>query len=285
MNDDQRGFLASTGRVLGAATCTALLFSVFLRVAVAEDVAAILKHFVAVQQANDTEARQYTYLEHAEFSTYEADGVTFRKDRSEDSEIVFVEGLQFKKLLSRDGKPLDIREQAEVEKQMNETAAYRRSHRQPAPGGKIAFGRDHADLGSNEELLTLFDTRLAGEEGVRGRKAWVIEATPKNGLHAANEHQRDVVKFRKKLWIDETDFTLLKIVHTVVGSGMFAKPGTTVTLEYDRIPSGPYAPVKIIVDIHRQVSGKIRPSGRTEYENSRFRKFDVQSTIAVGEPR
>ncbi len=134
-------------------------------------------------------------------------------------------------------------------------------------------------------MLTLFDTLLAGEEEVRSRKAWVIEATPKNGLHAANEHQRDVVKFRKKLWIDETDFTLLKIVHTVVDAGMFAKPGTTVTLEYDRIPGGPYAPVTVIVDIYRQVTGKdcapLRPHRVSELA---FRKFDVQSTITVGEP-
>ncbi len=251
----------------------------------AEDVSDILNRFVVAQRANDGEARRYTYVEHADFFTYEDGGKKLRKDRSEENEIIFVEGLQFKKLISRNDQPLSAREQADVEKHMQETAEYRRRHRQQTPGGRISFGRDHVDLGSNEDLLSLFDSRLVGEDEIRGHKAWVVELTPKAGLRPANEHEREVVKFRKKLWIEQMDYTALKVIHTVVESGMFAKPGTTVTLEYERIPGGPYLAAFVAVDIHRQVGKEILPSGRTEYRNTRFQKFDVQSSITIDKPQ
>ncbi len=250
-----------------------------------QDVAALLQRFVAAQKANDARACQYTYSEHATFFTYTDGGGNLRKDRTEDSEVLFIEGLQFKRLISHNGQPLSAREAAEVSKQMKETADYRRKHLRPvAPGGAISFGGDHADLGSDEELLTLFSNQLVGEDELRGRKAWVIESTPKEGLPAADQHTREVLHFRKKLWLDQGDNTLLRIVHTVVVGGVFAKPGTTVAIDYEKLPDGVYQPTAVVVDIYRQVGKVVRPSGRTEYSDSDFHKFDVQSTITLGEP-
>ncbi len=248
------------------------------------DVSAILNRFVAAQTRNDEQARQYTYVEDADFFTYE-DGGSLRKDRSETHEIVFLEGLQFRKLIARNGKPLDAREEARVKKEMQDTAEYRRKHRPPPAGGRIGFGNRHADLGSNQELLALFDSRVAGEEEIRGRKAWVIECIPRAGRSPANEHEREVLVFRKQLWIGQDDDLLLRAIDTVVAPGIpFALPGSTITVDFEKLNDGVHVPASVTIVAYHKVDNIIRPSRRTEYRNSQFRKFDVRSTITISGP-
>src|SRR5215469_3705581 len=154
-----------------------------------DDGGEILKRWNDAQRANEERSRQYTYTEQADRSTYMPDG-KLRKDTTETSEAIFVEGVAFEKLVSRNGKPLDAREQARVDKDMRQTAEERRKHRQqPPPGGRISFGSQSADLGSREELLSMFNNRLTGEDTVGGRKAWVFESTPKDGVVATNAHE------------------------------------------------------------------------------------------------
>jgi hypothetical protein len=94
-----------------------------------------------------------------------------RKDRSETHEVIFVEGMEYKKLIATNGKPLNEREQAQAEKEMSRIAEQRRKRRgRPPPGGRVFFGNQSVDLGSREELLVLFENRLIGEESVNGKQ-------------------------------------------------------------------------------------------------------------------
>lgn len=244
------------------------------------DTAGLMDRLISAQKANDNQAQRYTYVEHADFFTYTP---ALRKDRSEKSEVIFVEGLQYKKLVERNGQPLSPAEREHVEQQMNETAEHRRRNRAPVKGGRISFGNDHADLGSLDELTTLFDWQMQGEAEVRGRKAWIVELTPKRNLKKPTEHERQVLKFRKTLWIDQQDHVLLRITHTVIDKGMFAKPGAFLTIDYEKLPQGPYVHSSVAVDIHRQIGREIRPSGRIEYRHSDFKKFNAESTITIQE--
>jgi hypothetical protein len=247
----------------------------------ADSGADILRRWNDAQRENDVRARQYTYTEQSDRFTYMADG-QLRKDTSETAEVIFVEGIAFKKLVARNGKALDAREQARVDMEMRQTAEERRKHRQPpAAGGKISFGNQSADLGSKEELLSMFENRLVGEEEVGGRRAWVFESTPKERVVASSAHERQVLCFRKRLWIDQADYVLAKAVYTVIGDELFAKPGSTLTFTSGKIGADTWHDVSVAVDIYRVRDKAFKPSGRTEYRMSKFQKFDVQSTITV----
>jgi len=250
----------------------------------ADDAHTILQRLIDAQAQNDQLAKQYTNLEETEWFTYEKNG-QLHKNRSETHEIIFVEGVNYKKLTARNGKPLSAREAAQVDWEMRETAEERRKHPQTAPGGAIHFGSQHADLGSLQELLTLFDSRLAGEELIRGRKAWVVECVPRAGHAPGGPHETQVLSFHKKLWIDQADNVLLRIVSTNTGEGTFAGPGSSIAFEYDKINEQVWQAVSIILDIRRQAGKTVRPWARTEYRESRFQKFDVESTITVEPPK
>jgi len=250
----------------------------------AEDADSLLQRLIHAQKQNDAQADRYTYVEEADYFTYDKSG-QLHKLRSTTSEIMFIEGTRYTKLVARNGQPLSAREQQRVEKEMRETAQERRKRLHSVQGGWIYFGRQRADLGSLQELLVLFDNRLAGEEEIGGRKAWVVECTPEADRVPANQHEKQLLHFPRKLWIDQADNVLLKEVFSVTGDDLLAKPGSTVTLQFDGINQEVWQLVSIVLDIHEQQGKTVRPGARTEYRNSRFQKFQVESTITVEPPK
>jgi hypothetical protein len=82
-----------------------------------------------------------------------------------------------------------------------------------------------------------------------------------------------------KLWIDQAENFTLKTVDTVIGDHIYPKPGSTITFEFEKISDDAWLPVRQLDDFHLQFAKFIRPSGRSDYQYSKFRKFDVQSTI------
>jgi hypothetical protein len=262
-----------------------LIFLTALPLWASDDASAILNRWIEAQRWNDQRAEQYTYVEEAEWFAYDKKSQP-QKVRSATSEVIFIEGLEYKKLAARNGKPLAPREQAQVEQEMRQTAEERRKQRGlRAPGGRIQFGNQSLDVGSREELLTLFDNRLVGEEEIGGRKAWVIESIPKADLVPANEHEKEVLCFRKKHWIDEADAVLIRQIVTLTGEGYLAKPGSTLSFEFEKIGQDTWHEVLIVLDLYNFRDKVLKPSGRTEYRLSRFQKFDVQSTITVDLPQ
>jgi hypothetical protein len=153
--------------------------------------------------------------------------------------------------------------------------------------GQRRSGIFHKDvsLGSDGDLLTLFDNRVLGEEEIRGRKAWVIGSTPKEGRVAANAHEKEVLSFKRKLWIDEAEYVPLRTEYTVVGQHIAFMAGTTLTWDFEKINDDAWLTTSGVINGHLQFVKFIKPAVRTEYKNSKFQKFDVQSTITVEPPQ
>jgi hypothetical protein len=255
-----------------------VLLLVILPVWGAEDANGIVKRSIETQGKNWERASQYTYVEQADFFSFDKSGQP-KKDRSETHEIIFVEGLTYKKLVARNERPLEPKEQSKVEKLMQRIAKDRREQRRSG-----IFHKD-VSLGSDEDLLTLFDNRVLGEEEIRGRKAWVIGSTPKEGRVPANAHEKEVLSFKRRLWIDEADSVPLRTEYTVVGQHIAFTPGTTITWDFEKINDDAWLTISGVIEGHLQFVKFIKPAVRTEYTNSRFQKFDVQSTITVEPPK
>ncbi|MDP9171142.1 MAG: outer membrane lipoprotein-sorting protein [Acidobacteriota bacterium] len=240
----------------------------------AEDPIQILKRFIAADKNNARAAGQYTYVEHAEYFNFDKSGKV-TGDRSETHEIVFVEGGEYRKLVLRNDKPLEAKEQAKEDKRMQQTAEERRRQRHSGLFNKTI------SLGSYDDLLTMFDNRLIGEEEVRGHKTWVIQSTPKAGQVRSTAHEKDVLSFQEKLWIDVNEYQLVKKVYTVVDPHVDLAPGTTLSWDSEKVNNDVWLVTSGVIDGHMQIAKFIKPAVRTEYKNSRFQKFDVQSTITM----
>jgi hypothetical protein len=58
-------------------------------------------------------------------------------------------------------------------------------------------------------------------------------------------------------------------------------PGSTFSWEFEKIAAEVWMQTSGVIAGHLQFAKLIKPQVRTEYEDSKFQKFDVQSTITV----
>jgi len=237
----------------------------------------ILKRHLEAEVLNAKRAAEYAYIERKDNFGFDKAG-SRRKESSETHDVIFVEGEPYRKLIARNERPLDAKEVAKEEKKMRSAAEARRRERR---GGVF---HKQVSLASDEELLKVFDNRLLGEEEIAGRKTWIIECSPPAGRVPANEHEKEILSFQTKLWIDQTEFVLAKSVKTVVGSHIFLMPGSTISTDFEKVNNDAWLAVSMTIDGRLQFAKIIKPRVRAEYHNSDFKKFDVQSTISVEKP-
>jgi len=242
----------------------------------------LIQRLLDAQKLNQDRIQPYTYVEQSTHYTYGKNG-KLKTDYTETRDIVFLEGLPFRKLVARNGKPLPPKERAAIEQIARQTAEERRRKMARAPaGGQLVMGDQTIDLGSNEELLTLYENRIAGEEEIGGRKTWLVESEPRAGYTPKSPHEFELLSFRRKLWIDQQDMLPVRVLFTVSGPGIhFAQPGSTIQVEYTKIAPEVWCQASFTIDIWRQAGGVARPWKRTEYVSGNFQKFDVQSTVTV----
>jgi hypothetical protein len=260
-----------------AMTRAILALSVLLPPLRGQHVDAILQRNRGVNKQNEERAKQYTYVEETDNFEYDKHGER-KKTGSETHDVIFVEGESYRRLVARDGKPLPPKEEAKEEKKLRQTAEERRKARRK---GFFNFSRSFGV--SNEDLDKLCDHRLVGEEEVRGRKAWVIEFTPRKDHVPANQHEKDLLSFQIKIWMDQEEGVNVKFVLLSVADGSFMKPGSSLTIESAKINDDAWLPVLIVLDARIQIAKVIRDSVRSESRNSNFKKFDVKSTITAGD--
>jgi hypothetical protein len=180
-------------------------FLIALPLLAADNSVEIVKRFIAADNKNWERASQYTYVSQADHFSYGKNGAP-KKESSETHEIIFVEGGEYKKLIARNDRPLDAKEKAREEKNLLRIAAERRKQ---TPNGLF---HKTVRIGTNEDLLTLFDTRVAGEEEIRGHKAWVVAATPKPGHIPADSREKEALSFERNLWIEQDGDHLLRML-------------------------------------------------------------------------
>jgi hypothetical protein len=238
----------------------------------AEDPNEILKRLVEAEKQNASRIRQYTYVEENSHVDIQKDG-SKKIASSETHEIIYLEGTIYRKLVAKNGQPLNKKDAAKEEEKLQRAAEERR---QPSRSS----GRT-LTIGTNADLLTLCDNQLFGEEEIQNRKAWVIESSPKAGYVPANDREKDVLSWQTRLWIDQQDNMPLRQIRTVIRERSSFKPGTIFATDYEKINGEDWFPTFTFIDAHIQFLAVIKMSGRIEIRNSNFKKFNVDSSVSV----
>jgi hypothetical protein len=94
-----------------------LLLLLTLPLSAAEDANAIFRRLIEAQQRNGDRANQFTFTQETRHFGFQKNGEPHLR-QTETHEMIFVEGLEYRKLVARNGQPLSAREQAQVEKDM-----------------------------------------------------------------------------------------------------------------------------------------------------------------------
>ncbi len=193
------------------------------------------------------EARDhYTYTERDEDQRLDSLGHV-KSQEVNVTKMIMVNGAHFDQLMEHNGQAPSAEDQrkrdAAIEKQKNETPA-EKAARTAKDRDNRAFLRD---------VIEAFDFRLAGEETVGGRAAYVLEVTPRPGYSAHGKYGRFLSKVGGTLWIDKQDYGWIKIDGQVTQAflmGLFVarvQRGSHIVMEQAQVGEGVWVPKRVEV--------------------------------------
>ena len=145
-------------------------------------------------------------------------------------------GKMYRRLVSRDGKPLDEKELAAQDRKQEERAERRRLRLQnetPADRDK-RLAKDEAEKKKEreivDELFRMDELVLEGREPIDGRSTILISFKPRPGYTPLSEDARAIQKLAGRAWMDEETYQLVKIEATLLDS-LGVGPGRLIRLQ------------------------------------------------------
>jgi hypothetical protein len=232
----------------------------------------ILNQYRAANKANQLVVEQYTDTSKTTHIHYDGKGRETSRD-SETYDFMFLEGAPYAKLIARNDQPLSAAENAKEDEKLKRTAEERRAHEH------TPFTQRNVHMASIADTQRLDSCKIAGEEEIGQRKAWIIQCDPQPGLKPANKAEKEKLSTNRRLWINQKDHMLVKLVDTALEGNPTMTPGSTITNQYKLINNEAWCMVSSIIEGHLKIAGMIHAQVRTEYSHTNFKKFAVQSTV------
>lgn len=158
---------------------------------------------------------QYTFTETYTENRLAGDG-SVKKSRVETYEVYpSVEPRKlYRRLVSRDGRPVSEKDLAEQDKKHEEKLARREARRAARSEAERARREEEKRREEREvidEVFRMDDFRLTGRELVDGRPTIVVEFSPRKGYKPVTEGGKVIQKFAGRAWIDEADRQLVRL--------------------------------------------------------------------------
>ncbi len=211
--------------VYGAITLVLLCVS---SVVAQESVATIIQRSV---EANERDWRAAPEFDYSERDKEGSETKTYA--------VTMLYGSPYERLIAVNEHPLSADKEREEQRKFERVAAQRRSETPEKRSARIAKyeaerKRDHTLL---DQMTRAFDFKLVGNDAIKGRKVYVLKATPRNGYRPPNRDSHVLPGMEGTLWIDHESFQWVKVEAHVTRpvriEGFLAEvePGTQFELE------------------------------------------------------
>lgn len=267
-----------------------LLLALGMPLLAADEARDILRRATEADQRNEKLARNYTFLERVSRRSLEKDG-RVKRTQIRTYDVTLSEGTPYQRLIEIDDQPLPAdKERKEQEKLRKINEERRKESPQQRAKREADWEKERAkDREFVKELLAAMDFRLAGEEEIAGRKAWVIEATPHPGYRPRSSETKFLAKTRGRIWIDQQDYLAPRIeaemLDDVSLGGFLAKVhrGSRFYIDMVRVNNEVWLPKKV----EAQISARIlvaRFRERFEVTFRNFKKFQADTRIITAQP-
>ncbi len=230
------------------------------------DIPALLQEVQANEDKIDNLLESYSFIQKTIMRELGKDGV-LREKESETNQLTFYKGYRITRLIEKNGKPLNEKDQAEADKdaakQVEEIE--KKIAKQESREGKLdSKGAPSADSRRISVAEVLRASRLINprRERFRGRDCVVFDFEPNPDFDTKNA--KSVLKFFGKtagvMWIDEKDKQVARIEAVLfesinVGGGVLAKfkKGATFTLDKERVNNEIWLPSQADINFSLRV--------------------------------
>lgn len=230
------------------------------------DIPTLLKEVGKNEDEVDRILEKYTYTETITSREIDSNGQLKVKE-SEAFDLTFYKGNRIRRLVSKNGKPLSPKEEADeqknVEKRVRELekkeAEKERKAQRNRDVAQEANGSSDAERGQRISIAdVLRASRLANprRERFRGRDVIVFDFEPLPGYKPQKSYEKLFGKMAGAIWIDPTDKQVARVEARLieaykVGGGMLAslKEGANFTLEQERVNDEIWLPTRAEINL------------------------------------
>lgn len=197
-------------------------------------------------------------------------------------------GQTYRRLIERDGKPLDAQELAREDRKQQERTALlttRSAQLRRLEAKAEARSREEKLV---EELFRIFDIAIAGREVLEGRRTILVTFQPRLDFEPTTKSGKILKKFAGRAWIDEDDRQLVRVDGELLddlsfGLGLLAKlkRGARAELIRRKVNDEIWLPAETRFVGHARVLlvKAIHLDSISEYSN--YKKFTVATEATV----
>jgi len=200
-----------------------------------------------------------------------------------------MEGSQYNQLIAKNDRPLSSEEQAAEEKKLKQEIRKRKSESADERSKRIGKyqqerNQDHAMM---LEMVSAFDFLPAGEQDVRGRPAYVFEASPKPGYVPKSRDAKVLTGMKGRLWVDKGTFQWAKVQAEVIKPVSFygflarVEPGTSFLLEQAPVTGRIWLPIQFRQQVSAKALGII---SENSFEEETYSNYKPLSQALLREP-
>lgn len=220
-----------------------------------ENVQDIVRRSVAANETNWKRAPEFGHVERD--VTSKAGGPKSVKTY----QVYLIQGSEYNQLLAVNDKPLPPKQKAEEDQKL-QREIQKRLHESPSERSKRIAKYEHErqqDHAMMREMADAFTFRIAGEENVNGRPAWVLAAEPKPGYRPKMRDTKVLTGMRGTMWIDKQSYQWAKVdaqvVKPVTFGGFIAEvgPGTRFVLEQSPVGGSLWLPTHFAANVNASV--------------------------------
>ncbi|MBY0502324.1 MAG: hypothetical protein K2X03_00340 [Bryobacteraceae bacterium] len=226
---------------------------------------ALVRQAMAAKEAQQSKNWQFTWREDEEQRPL--NGAV----RASTYDVIMLEGETYRKKILVNGQPLDAKEQQRVDEDLAKTRAERQKR------GRRAFTRT-VSFGGLEELIPLFDLRLAGEETVGGRPAWKVIAEPKPNLKPKTPKETAALNSRRTLWFCQKEGVELQRLDQFLRATNGFQPGSEIEMQFGKMGEA-WLIERLILRYRLKAMAVVRGQGETHYRYSNYQRFTAESTL------
>ena len=203
---------------------------------------------------------------------------------------------RYRRLIEEDGRPIPPDKLARQDTDRRKKAEeYARKQAVASERQKEAREQDKARQeysAAVEDIFRIYDIQMLRREPIEGLDTILATLTPKPGARPQTGDGRIMRHFKARAWISESDYELVRVEIEAIdnlsfGLGLLARvhKGTVATFQRRKVNGETWLPLQVTWTASGRVLllRRLRLRGVSEFSN--YRRYSVDTSTTIGEPR
>jgi hypothetical protein len=172
----------------------------------------IIRRALEAEEQNGNLTRSYMWRQREVEKQLDPGGaVRLQEIRTYDISLLYDE--RYARLIQKDDKPLEAKDQKREDEKFEKFVARRRSETPSDRQSRLDQLKKEREEGRGflRDFINAYNFRLAGEEVIDGNNTWVIDASPRQDFRPTQPHGDILPRLKGRLWIEKKGYHWVRV--------------------------------------------------------------------------